>query len=417
MKAINKRIKLPFNLLPWQSDIIRGVLSSPHDIHTAKSRRQTGKSVTVEVLLLYFAINKMRSCSICISPTLTQSRKIYKELVRGIQNLPIYESSNSTVLEINLTNGSCIKFRSGEQREALRGETVTGILCIDEAVFLQDEVIYNTFPFVDANRAPILLTSTPKFKNGVFYEFFIKGMDNEKGFHSYDVCEYDTSALLSADRLEMYRKTVAPQIFRSEYLGQFIEAVSTVFGDVEKLCGTTLHSASQRVMGIDWSNGGVDKGGNPDETSIAILNEHNELEFIEGFSDKEVNETIDYIISKIKEYDVKKVVVEMNSMGATYVNLLKKKIASLGLRCQVIEFFTTNESKREIIEGLQIHCLNGTIQLIKDNKLLLEMVSYMSERTPTGKITYNGSPGVHDDMVISLSLALWGQKKGSYNVR
>jgi hypothetical protein len=359
----------------------------------------------------------MRSCSICISPTLTQSRKIYKELVRGIQNLPIYESSNSTVLEINLTNGSCIKFRSGEQREALRGETVTGILCIDEAVFLQDEVIYNTFPFVDANRAPILLTSTPKFKNGVFYEFFIKGMDNEKGFHSYDVCEYDTSALLSADRLEMYRKTVAPQIFRSEYLGQFIEAVSTVFGDVEKLCGTTLHSASQRVMGIDWSNGGVDKGGNPDETSIAILNEHNELEFIEGFSDKEVNETIDYIISKIKEYDVKKVVVEMNSMGATYVNLLKKKIASLGLRCQVIEFFTTNESKREIIEGLQIHCLNGTIQLIKDNKLLLEMVSYMSERTPTGKITYNGSPGVHDDMVISLSLALWGQKKGSYNVR
>jgi hypothetical protein len=270
---------------------------------------------------------------------------------------------------------------------------------------------------VDANRAPILLTSTPKFKNGVFYEFFIKGMDNEKGFHSYDVCEYDTSALLSADRLEMYRKTVAPQIFRSEYLGQFIEAVSTVFGDVEKLCGTTLHSASQRVMGIDWSNGGVDKGGNPDETSIAILNEHNELEFIEGFSDKEVNETIDYIISKIKEYDVKKVVVEMNSMGATYVNLLKKKIASLGLRCQVIEFFTTNESKREIIEGLQIHCLNGTIQLIKDNKLLLEMVSYMSERTPTGKITYNGSPGVHDDMVISLSLALWGQKKGSYNVR
>ena len=417
MKIASKKIRLPFKLFPWQEDIIRGLLDHPHDIHLAKSKRQVGKSVTVEVLLLYFAINKARSCSICISPTLTQSRKIYKEIVKGVQKSPVYEGSNSTTLEINFTNGSCIKFRSGEQREALRGETVTGLLALDEAVFLQDEVIFNTFPFVDANRAPILMTSTPKFKTGVFYDFFTKGEAGEKGFHSYDVCNYDTSVLLPLERLEMYRKSVAPQIFKSEYLGQFIEAVSTVFGDVEKLCGTILHKAGQRVMGVDWSNGAMDKSGNPDETAIAVMNEHHELEFIEGFSDKEVNETIDYIVKKIKEYDIKKVVVEMNSMGATYVNLLKRKISALGIRCQVIEFFTTNDTKRDIIENLQVQCLNGTIQLIKDNKLLLEMVSYMSEKTPTGKITYNGSPGVHDDLVIALALALHALKSGTYNIR
>ena len=125
----------------------------------------------------------------------------------------------------------------------------------------------------------------------------------------------------------------------------------------------------------------------------------------------------DYIIQKIKEYDVKKVVVEVNSMGATYVNLLKKKISSLGVRCQVIEFFTTNDSKREIIENLQVNCMNGTIQLLKNNKLLLQMVSYMSEKTPTGKITYNASLGAHDDMIISLALALWGTRRGNYNIR
>ena len=104
-------------------------------------------------------------------------------------------------------------------------------------------------------------------------------------------------------------------------------------------------------------------------------------------------------------------------MGATYVNLLKRQISLLGIKCQVVEFFTTNDSKREIIENLQVQCLNGTIQLIKDNKLLLEMVSYMSEKTPTGKITYNASQGCHDDLVIALALALWGLKKGSYNIR
>lgn len=416
-KVINKKIKLPFKLFPWQEDICRGIFQHPNDIHIAKSKRQVGKSVTCEVLLLYFAINKAGSTSICISPTLNQSRKIYKEILKGIQNLPVYQSSNSTILEINLTNGSCIKFKSGEQRDSLRGETVNGILILDEAVFIPDEVIFTTLPFVDVARAPILMTSTPKFRDGVFYEFYTKGKNLEDGFHSYDINEYDTSILLSKEKLEIYRQSVAPIVFQSEYLGNFIDAISTVFGDVEKLCGTTLHNANERTMGIDWSNGALDKGGNPDETAISILNEHKELEFIDSFSDKEVMETIDYIIQKIKEYDVKKVVVEVNSMGATYVNILKKKISSLGIRCQVIEFFTTNDSKREIIENLQVNCMNGTIQLLKNNKLLLQMVSYMSEKTPTGKITYNASLGAHDDMIISLALALWGTRRGNYNIR
>ena len=416
-KIINKTIKLPFSLFPWQQDIIKGVLKYPHDIHTTKSKRQIGKSLTCEVLLLYFAVNKTNSTSICISPTLNQSRKIYKEILKGIQNLPVYQSSNSTILEINFTNGSCIKFKSGEQRDSLRGESVNGILILDESVFIPDDVIYTTLPFVDVARAPILMTSTPKFRDGVFYEFFQNGLNNKTGFHSYDVNDYDTSILLSKEKLEIYRQSVAPIVFKSEYLGEFIDAISTVFGNVEKLCGTTLHTANERTMGVDWSNGALDKGGNPDETAVAILNEHKELEFIDSFSDKEVMETIDYIIQKIKEYDVKKVVVEVNSMGATYVNILKKKISSLGIRCQVIEFFTTNDSKREIIENLQVNCMNGTIQLIKNNKLLLQMVSYMSEKTPQGKITYNAGLGAHDDMVISLALALWGTRQGQYRIR
>ena len=417
MMINNKRIRLGYNLFPWQKDIITGIIDKPHDIHVVRSKRQTGKSVTIETVLMLFAINKMNSCSIAISPTLNQSRKLFKEIKRAVQDIPVYQGSNASTLEINFANGSSILFKSGEQGDSLRGNTVSGILCIDEAVFIKDDVIFECFPFVDANRAPILMTSTPKFKTGVFYDFFEKGKRGENGYHLYDINEYDTSALLSPKRLEMYRKSMAPLVFASEYLGNFIEAMSAVFGDVEKLCGTTLHSSSQRTMGIDWSNGAMDKSGNPDETAVVVMNEHNEMEFLDSFSDKEVTETIDYIITKIRQYDVKKVVVETNSMGATYVNLLKKKISATGLRCQVIEFFTTNDSKRDIIENLQVQCVNGTIQLIWDNKLLLEMVSYQAEKTPTGKVTYNGSPGVHDDLVIATALALWGLKKGTYNIR
>ena len=411
-KIINKTIKLPFSLFPWQQDIIKGVLKFPHDIHICKSKRQIGKSLTCEVLLLYFSINKAGSTSICISPTLNQSRKIYKEILKGIQNLPVYQSSNSTILEINLTNGSCIKFKSGEQRDSLRGESVNGILILDEAVFIPDDVIFTTLPFVDVARAPILLTSTPKFRDGTFYEFYTKGENFEDGFHSYDINEYDTSLLLSKEKLEMYRRSCAPQIFLTEYLGEFCDYASSVFGNVDKLIGSTITPSKEIVAGIDWGSG---NGG--DDTAITLMNDSKQIIKVFYFNDKDVMQTIDFIVAKLKEYGVKKCVCETNSIGNTYLSILKKRVSNENIKCQIIEFTTTNDSKREIIENLQVNCLNGSIQLIDDKKLLLEMVSYQMERTHSGKITYNGSPGVNDDIVISISLALHALKSGRYNIR
>ena len=417
-RVINKTIKLGYTLFPWQNDIINGILKYPHDIHIAKSKRQTGKSITIETVLMFFAINKTNSCNIAISPTLNQGRKMFKEIKKAVSVLPVYESSNASTLEINLTNGSSILFKSAEQDDALRGNTVSGILCIDECAFIKDDIVYQVLPFVDANKAPILITSTPLFKSGVYYDFYMNGLNGVEGFHSIDICDYDTSALLSPEKLEMYRQSVAPQIFRSDYLGQFIEESSEIFGDLKKLCKGVIHQSKTKVMGIDWSTGGLDSGKDPDETAISIMNEFRELEYIEGFSDKDTNQTIDYIINKIVEYNVEKCVVETNSMGRVYIDILKKKIALRGIRCQVVEFTTTNDSKREIIEDLAVHCNNSTISLIDDKKLFLQMMNFVVKKTPTGKITYeSGSRNIHDDLVLALAFSLYGQKKGTYNIR
>ena len=408
----NKTIKTP-PLFPWQKSIIGGVLKSPHDIHIVKSKRQVGKSVTCEVLLLYYSINKMGSTSICISPTLNQSRKIFKDIVKTIQNLPIYKSSNATTLEINFYNNSTILLKSGEQQAGLRGYTCSGCLIFDEATFIPDSVVFECMPFADAHGCPVILTSTPKLKTGVFYDWYKKATECEKGFHYYDINEWDTSILLPPERLEMYRKSVAPQIFRCEYLGEFIDAVSDLFGDVKKLVGTTITPSQNIVAGVDFGTG---NGG--DDTSLTIMNDHKEVIKCYAFNDLEPLQTIDFIIDKLIFYNVKKVVLESNSIGKTYISLLKRKISEKGLRIQVIEFVTTNQSKREIIESLQVECLNGTIQIPNDNKLMLQMVGYEIQKTPNGHITYNNSSdSIHDDMIISLALALYALKQGRYNVR
>lgn len=417
-EILKKQIRLGYTLFPWQKDIIAGILRHPHDIHTVKSKRQTGKSITIETVLMFFAINKSGSCNIGISPTLGQGRKMFKEIKSAMQKLPLFKSANGTTLEIELTNGSSILFKSAEQEEGLRGNTVSGILCIDEAAFIKDDIVYQVLPFVDANKCPVLIVSTPLFKSGVFYDFYMNGLNGVNGFHSYDICDYDTSVLLSPEKLEIYRQSVSPQIFRSDYLGQFLTENSEIFGDLKKLVKGVIHQSRVKVMGVDWSTAGIDSGKNPDETALAVVNEFRELEYIEGFSDKDTNQTIDYIVDKIVEYGVSKVVVETNSMGRIYIDLLKRKIVQRGIRCQVIEFTTTNDSKREIIEDLVVHCQNGTISLIDDKKLFLQMMNFVVKKTPSGKITYeSGSSNIHDDLCLALAFSLYALKQGQYRIR
>ena len=76
-------------LFEWQEAVVRTIFDNPHDIVVFSSKRQIGKSVAVEQLLLHYAINKRLSTSMVVSPTLNQSRKIYKELRNAIVKLPI----------------------------------------------------------------------------------------------------------------------------------------------------------------------------------------------------------------------------------------------------------------------------------------------------------------------------------------
>ena len=405
-------------LFEWQEAVVRTIFDNPHDIVVFSSKRQIGKSVAVEQLLLHYAINKRLSTSMVVSPTLNQSRKIYKELRNAIVKLPIYDNSNSQTLEIGFWNGSQILFRSAEQGEdALRGYTINGILCFDEASFIKDELIYHCLPMVDANKAPVLLTSTPKFKSGVFYDWYNKGLEGEQGFHTIDANNWDTSILLPKERLEMYRKALPPLIFRSEYQGLFIDAVSSVFGDIEKCCSDTLKPYSKVVMGLDWGSGSLAKSNDSDSTAVVLMNEHRQVIKCFNFNDKDERETIDFICDVIKEYNVTKILAETNSMGAVYVNLLRKQIGTKNYKCVLQQFTTTQQSKADIIQALQVHFQNGTIEIPNDNLLKLQLVAYEAHKSANGKLSYEGGNGNHDDLIIALALANKALQQGNTKLR
>lgn len=378
----------------WQQDVydsMNGAYRSGN-IFVVKSRRQCGKSCLAALLLIEYAL-KYKCISVVVEPTQAQSRRLYKQIVDMMTKTGLVKSANSQLLTIEFTTGSEILFKSAEQKDALRGFTVSGILVIDEAAFIPDEIFEILYPTCDANNAPILVISTPLFCSGEFYELYIRGINGDSRVISFDWSKYDTSKYLSKEKLEYYRNTISPLKFKSEYLGEFISEGSYLFGDLNNCVGEP--EGDIVYAGIDWGSG---NGG--DFTVMVGLNKFGCVVKIIAMKDIPPTEQIEILSKHINNTPTLKCVcVEMNSIGSIYYDSLKKNI-KVNIRC----FQTTNDSKRDIIEKLIKAFLTGSITIIGDDELIRELQHYAVEKTKTG-YTYNGQDGVNDDYVIALALA------------
>lgn len=398
-----KRLVLP-PLEEWQKDVYDSITED--GIFVIKSKRQIGKSCLAAVLLIEMAFKKC-CISVVVEPTQAQSRRLFKQIVNMMERSGLIRSANSQLLTIEFTNGSEILFKSAEQKDALRGFTVSGWLIIDEAAFIDDEIFEILFPTTDANNAPILIISTPLFCSGQFYELYTRGMNGDKRVRSFNWSEYDTSKYLPKEKLEYYRNTMSPLKFRSEYLGEFISEGSYLFGDITKNIGKK-EGGLPRYAGIDWGSG---NGG--DYTVLTMIDGNGVVTGIWSMKDVPPVEQIERLSNIINSFPSLSVVtVEMNSIGRIYYDSLVRKVG-----VNVWQFTTTNESKRNIIEELISAFQTDAIVIPYDEELQRELQHYTIEKTSKG-YTYNGADGVNDDYVISLALAYWSYRKnvGEFNL-
>lgn len=402
---------------PWQAVVHRGLdkygYRSGH-IHCIKAKRQIGKSFIIINELLRFAINYTNTVSCCLSPTLNQARKIYKQILKVTDQTGVVIKKNDSLLEIEFINGSVLVFKSAEQRESLRGYTFNGILCIDEAAYISDEVWSIIRPTCDVYQAPILMVSTPKFRMGFFFETFQMGfLDKYKGqITSYDLCKFDTSALLSKEQLELYRQMLPKNMFITEYEGEFLDSESIVFGDFKKCIGVN-GDYNELYIGIDWGS-----GVGSDNTVVTALNEHNEMVFQLAFNNKSTMEQINYITEYLSGFGnkVKHIVAECNGLGKPLCDNLKEKIKKI----PILEWYTTNQNKIELINKLQVAFEQRKIRILDDDALIAELSIFEAKMNAKGTVQYGAPVGGNDDRVLSLLFALHSKEvknnKGNYKL-
>lgn len=388
-----------------------------------KSSRQKGKTLMLTNMLLYAGINWPNKKVFSVSPTLNQARNIYRMITDAVENSGIVKYANAQTLEIKLINNSYIYFKSAEQRESLRGYTAD-FCVVDECSYITDDVFYTILPWIDARKATMVLVSTPKFKQGFFWEYYNRGLDPEQNdVITIDWCDpkytEELERILPKERLEEYRKILPKNQFKSEYLGEFLDDDGVVFEGFAE-CVKEAADGEDWYVGIDWGSGG---GG--DYTAISVLNENGEQIYIDYFNDKTTQQQIEYLTEFIIENKnrIKLVLPELNSIGKPFTDLLEAELVKKGfLKSKLHKVTTTSQSKNEMVAELQVAFENRSISILPDQKQYREISCYAAEYNfKTHNVSYNAPNGMNDDTVIALMLSYKAyqsrNKKGKYYVR
>lgn len=365
--------------------------------------------------MLHFAINQPHSINAMISPTLAQSRKVFKEIVNAIYASGVIAKKNETLLEIELINGSTIFFKSSEMGDGLRGFKIDGILILDEAAYLTDDILELILPWRQVSNAPMLLVSTPKIRNGAFYSYWVQGFEDGVNVKSIDWCDWDTSCMISDEMIAQYKKVMTANQFKSEILGEWLDDDGMVFTNI------TNNILDYEVTASTYYYGGIDFGaGNTgDYTSITIFNEKGEMVFLDYFNDLGTFQQVDRLISDLGPFlpKMKKIYGENNSIGSPFIDLIIKsaKEQRLTQLTNCMERWTTsNSSKQKLVTQFCAGLEHSEVKLLNDRVLINQLSSYEATyNVKTQTITYNGAYGTHDDSVMSTMIAWYAYKNGS----
>ena len=395
---------------PKQREMVNEIISSAAKYHVACVGRQFGKSLMAINLSLYWMINDGPVKVLWVSPVYSQTTKVQKEMMQAIGASGIVKNCNYSDNYIKLKNGSEIIFRSAEKYDNIRGLTVDyGIL--DEAAFMKEDAWKEAIrPVFMVRGKKVLFISTPKGKTW-FYELFqLAKSADYPNYQAYTGSSYDTPYIDIAE-IEDAKRTLPENVFKQEYLAQFIDSGGEVFQDLDKNVMPQWGQTNQKIYC------GIDLGKQEDFTVATFMNQNGQVVDIYRANAQEWTKMTQAILDLIRKYSAT-VMVEVNSIGDVIYEQIKSQWQDTH------PFVTSSKSKNEIIEGLILDMNEATVRIPGKDLfpwLLSELEVFTYDYNPkTRSIRYGHPVGLHDDCVMSLAIANYNRKQnktlGTYAV-
>lgn len=399
MTKPNQRIKLPYNLdlesRPYQGDILR----DPRPNKVLVIPRRHGKTTLAIAKLVMEAIINPNSVYHYVFPYYKQAKQavwIAPDMINSLVPREAIAKKNDSELALYFHNGSQIHVKGADNPDSMRGMDCKGVVFDEPAqikAIIFDEIYY---PILAANGGWSWYVGTPKGKNAFYHKYITAKKDPDwQVVH----LKASTAGLFTPEQMSKIRSEMTQRAFAQEMECEFQDEGGTLFRGVRDCVADTLTGPEvnkQYLMGVDLAK-------YSDFTDISIIDRHtHEIVYRDSFNQIDWNLQKAKIESLARRYNNAKIRIDSSGQG----DPITEDLMRTGLAVEPFRFTAT--SKKQLIENLVIILEEKRIKIPNDPNLIDQLEAFeaiVNERT--GSVSYSAPAGLHDDAVISLSLACW----------
>jgi phage FluMu gp28-like protein len=381
--------------------------------------RQSGKTTTIALKAIWFAITHPRTLSLIVAPSLRQSMIMMDRVHGFLMSMP-QDVRGSLVMKLQRT---VVRFKNGSQIVALpcsvhllRGYSAH--LCLlDESAFFRDDetVIYNViYPMLSTTDGTLIMSSTPWSGNSVFYRAC-----QDPGFSKHVVTWRDVvnAGLVKQEFIDEMRRVLPSERFKREFEAEFVEDEDSYFK--QDLIAKCIDPELEYYEFDSYPEGefyiGVDFGKHHDYSAVVVLKRDGEFLKAVHCYRFPLGESYASVIGYVKTFcekwkSVQKVCADRTGVG----DYIVEDMENAGIHVEGVNF--TTRLKEEMLGYLKSMMEDGVLKIPYDPELISEINVEKFSLSKDGHIMFFHQEGCHDDKLMALALAVYASKSSPLSV-
>jgi len=403
-----------FKPTEYQAELLR----DKHKRIIVRWSRQSGKTTTLALRAIWFALCNSKTLTLIVAPSLRQSMILADRLQDFLLSLPLKWRK----LFIDKMQRTVIRFKNGSRIVALpnspqllRGYTAHQVIC-DEAAFFRDDelVFYNVLmPMLSTTDGTLIVSSTPWSTDSVFYRMC---MNPEYSQHVITWEDTVKVGLVKLEFIEEMRQTIPAERFQREYESKFVEDIDAWL--TQSLIASCIDAELQPYEFHDQSQGefyiGVDFGKQQDYSVVVIVQKFANILKLVHVHRFPLNTEYASVIGYVKSLQdrwktVHAVYADITGVGAYIVEDMVhsgiQNVQGITFTIQTKEDMAT--VLREKMRQKEFLIPYEPVRKRQDIDLCSELNIEKYELMKTGHIRFSHPEGSHDDMFWATALAVY----------
>ena len=420
---------VPFELYPYQEKMFNHFNTNRFNIVLAC--RQSGKSISSVVYLLWFAIfNPEKTIAILANKGAT-AREMLSRVTMTLENLPFFLQPGCKALNkgsIEFSNNSKI-MAAATSGSSIRGLSIN-LLFLDEFAFVENDAQFytSTYPVISSGKdTKVIITSTANGVGNIYHKIWEGASQGTNEYKPFRVDWWDVPGRDEKWKEETISNTSALQ-FEQEFGNTFHGRGNTLIDANHLLAQVAKDPLVYKenifiyeepikdhnyIMTVD-----VCKGRGQDYSTFTIIDVSGDVfNQVVVFRDNNISPMLlpDIIYKYANMYNEAYVVVESNDQGAVVCNGLyydleyEHMFVESSLKANAIGATMTRRVKRigcstvkDLIEQRKL--------IIHDAQTIIEMSTFVSKGSSYQAIAPN-----HDDLMMNLVLFAWFTSTDVFN--